>query len=866
MLPCKEYQGRKKTLKRTQWIDFFQRIRRSKVSFIAILVFVTCGVALYTGIKWSEPSFYRSLENDYDALNLRDLELVFTSGLSKEGLAELRKLPEVSEIEGIYVSYPFFHHNGERFHAKLTSITHHMDLLRVNEGRLPQEMNEIAVETCWAKEHGLSIGDEIILDHDGDDRAHFLRELITGKIPDPDFRNEDGMQYLHSDTFTVTALVDTPEGLSNLTSELGVSPVSPAALNLYLFVSRSAYDSEAFPGYTGALVRSDLLRGMETTSAAYKKAASGLADALRPAVERLCREQEERIEEAIKLLKVSPWGIPYSNMEMPPSSVALLTRENLGTVVMTGVIGEMMSKLCRNFGLVFIIIGIFVCYSTLSRLVYQETMLSGTKKALGFYDWEIIRSFMLYAVMVTLFGIIAGALLSVLMVQPLLLGVLSNTYLFSVLKTTFQWKDLALLCAAEISGMLLCAWLACHKTLWKSPLVLLSGAQPPSGEKRFITHRSLYQRLPLLYKCILHNFLNDRRRVIGTLIGIIGCTVLTVSSITFELAVTKAMDRQFGVLQCFDTIVYFDPDRSEAASQIALALDCAETGYVKASMARGALLSPEGKSVPVMLLTDDKGFENMLSFQTTEGVSLQPGKGAFLSCAFARQYGIEPGGTGDYLSADGRKYEFPVGGIMEHYIQLPRLVMTADEYEASFGTLPLENVYLVEKGSRTVRQIADSLSGIPGYINTSDYYADVLKIQSIINSVISAVMILYLVLSVLIALFVILDILTMFVTEKKRELITLMINGYSRRYVRRYISLDTVFQSIIGILSGVILGVILAAYDVNTMESDVSYFLRGIQPAACFAGIAFTAILIAVMTGLALRKIDRFRLSDINEV
>lgn len=853
-------------MKKTQWIDFFQRIRRSKVSFIAILVFVTCGVALYTGIRWSGPSFYRSMENDYDALKLRDLELVFTSGVSEEGLNELRRLPEVSEIEGVYVSYPFFCHNGERFHAKLASVTNEMDLLRVNEGRLPREKNEIAVETRWAKERGLSIGDTIVLDHDGDDRAHLLWELTDGKVPDTSFHNEDGMQYLHCDTFTVTALVDTPAGLSTLTADLETSPVSPAALNLTLFVARSAFDSEAFPGYTGALVRSDSLRGMATMSAAYKKAAAGLADALRPTAERLCEEQAERIRDAMKRLKASPLGAQYSDMEVPSFSIALLTRENLGTVVMTGVIGDMMSKLCMNYGSVFIILGIFVCYSTLSRLVYQETVLSGTKKALGFYDREIVRSYMLYAAVVTLLGVIVGTVLSVWMVQTLLLGVLGKTYLFSALSTTFQWKDILALSLIEIMTMLLSAWIACHKTLRKSPLTLLVGAQPPSGEKRFLTRTSLYRKLPLLYQCILQNFLNDRRRVIGTLIGIIGCTVLTVSSVTFDLAVTKTMDRQFGELQRFDTIVYFDANNSEAAAQISSALDHMETNYAKVCMTRGALLDPAGKSVSVTLLADDKEFENKLSFQTTKGELLQTASGPLLSCAFANQYGIDPGGTVDFLAADGRKYELPVGGIMECYILLPRLIMTAEEYETLFGTPPLENVFLVEKGSRTVRQIAESLSGIPGYINTSDHYAEVLKIKSIIDGIVHACMILYLVLSVLIALFVILDILLMFVAEKKRELITLTINGYSRRYVRRYITADTVLQSVVGILVGVALGMMLGAYDINTMESDITYFLHGIQPIACLAGMAFTAILITLMTGFVLRKVDRFRLSEINEV
>ena len=853
-------------MKRTQWIEFFHRIRRSIVSFIAILAFVTAGVALYTGIKWTEQSFYKSMEVDYDALKLRDMELVFSNGLSEDGVAELRELPEVSWIEGIYTVYQFLQHNGETYQAKICSVTEGVDLLRVNEGRIPEKENEIAVETYWALEHGISVGDMIVLNHDGDGSAHVLREIMDGKMPDMNFRNDDGMQYFHCDSFTVTALVDSPAELSTLTEGLECSPTSPAPVKLLLYVSPTAFDAAAFPGYTGALVRSDLLRGISTTDDTYKKAADQLTEALYPTAERLCREQEERVLDAVEQIKSSPLNAIYVSGEIPSAHVALLSRDTLGCVSMTGIVGELMSKLCTSFGLVFVVIGILVCYSTLSRLVYQETVLSGTKKALGFFNREITRSFLLYSAAVTLFGMVAGGLLSVVIVQNLILKVLSETYLFSVSVFTFRWKDFAVIFVLEIASMMFSAWLACHKTLRRAPLSLLAGSEPPSDKNRLLQRSRLYQKLPLLSKCIVQNFLNDRRRVIGTLIGIIGCTVLTVSSITFELAVIKGIDRQFGELQRFDTLVFFEPENSEAAKQIASVLSAAGTDYARVSMTCGSLGSPDGKKVSARIFADDQEFEGMISPTLPDGTPIQMEDGVQLSCAFAKQHGIESGDTVDFFSADGKEYRLPVDARIEYYIQLPRILMTADAYETYFGQAAEENVFLVERDTRTVKEIADSLEGIDGFICVSDYCEQIMRLQSIINMVITAVMVLYLALSMLIAVFVVLDILLLFVSEKKRELITLVINGYPLRYARRYICADTVFLSTIGILIGLVLGVVLGAWDIRGMESDVCYFLHGIQPFACIGGVLFTAILVAVMTVIAVRKINRFRLSDINEV
>lgn len=372
-------------MKKTQWIYFFQRIRRSKISFVAILVFIMFGVGLYTGLKWYEPALYQSMDADYNTQKFRDLELVFSSGLTEDGLEELQSVPEVSEIEGTYTAYQYFRYNGQKYQAKIKTVTDEIDLLRVKEGALPFAENEIAVDAYWAENNHLSVGDRIVLEHDGDGSAHLLRELLDGEMPDPAFRNDDGMQYFKCDTFTVTALVYSPAELSMIASKYEPSPVNPAPISAFFFAPRTAFDEDAFPGYTGALVRSDTLRGMATTDEAYAAAVAAFADTLRPVAERLCEDQTKRIHNAFEALRAFPSGVDASALTVPESSVVLLTRTSNPTVVLTDVIGEFGEKLCTNFGSVFLIIGILICYSTLSRLVYQETVLSGTKKGAGLF-------------------------------------------------------------------------------------------------------------------------------------------------------------------------------------------------------------------------------------------------------------------------------------------------------------------------------------------------------------------------------------------------------------------------------------------------------------------------------------------------
>ena len=66
--------------------------------------------------------------------------------------------------------------------------------------------------------------------------------------------------------------------------------------------------------------------------------------------------------------------------------------------------------------------------------------------------------------------------------------------------------------------MLLFAYIACRKTMnWKTT-ELLAGAEPPASKKHIWENTAVWKKLSVLTKSIINNFINDKRRVIATLI------------------------------------------------------------------------------------------------------------------------------------------------------------------------------------------------------------------------------------------------------------------------------------------------------------------------------------------------------------
>ena len=80
-------------MKKTRWIVLLRDIRKTWVSFLSVIVFVSLGVAIFLGIKWNEPALSQAMDRYLDEHRYHDLQMVFDFGikLSEKQLAKVRK-------------------------------------------------------------------------------------------------------------------------------------------------------------------------------------------------------------------------------------------------------------------------------------------------------------------------------------------------------------------------------------------------------------------------------------------------------------------------------------------------------------------------------------------------------------------------------------------------------------------------------------------------------------------------------------------------------------------------------------------------------------------------------------------------------
>ena len=114
------------------------------------------------------------------------------------------------------------------------------------------------------------------------------------------------------------------------------------------------------------------------------------------------------------------------------------------------------------------------------------------------------------------------------------------------------------------------------------------------------------------------------------------------------------------------------------------------------------------------------------------------------------------------------------------------------------------------------------------------------------------------------ALVVLLNLDIMFVDEKKRELIVLMICGFSTKDAKAYIYRDSLVLTVIGIILGVVFGAMMGNVTVDALEPAYGSFFKGFNWLAAVVGVVGAGTFSIAVLLFALRKIPRFDLTDIN--
>ena len=554
--------------------------------------------------------------------------------------------------------------------------------------------------------------------------------------------------------------------------------------------------------------------------------------------------------------------------QMKQYSWTVAGRDYNGGVVEASTFGNVTTQLAWSMAALFVIVGLLVSYSAVSRIVHEQITQIGTKKALGLRGREITTSFLAYSALAVVAGAIVGAITGVFVVESIINKTLGGRFLMGPYAPYFDIASTLAVTTAELALVLGATWLACHAILREHAVELLKGEKPPEAKTRFYEKWASWGKLPLLTQTIVNNCMNDKRRVFSTIVGVAGCTALIVTAITLNDDVLASYDAHYEDVYGFDAIAYVDPSVEGSIDAVDAALQDQGATTARVRIQRFSATRPDGSLalMRAVIPADDNTFAALYRVDAVSGDNFDPaGDGAWVSQAYETHVGARVGDALDLGSSDGTTHQVPIAGFQRFYLTYNELVMGRGYYEQAFDTELVPNAILVDTGDSDFESLVAATSEVDGFSDMVNDKQHQKRNFTAFSNVSRTVVLIYLALATLMAIVVLLNLNVMFIEEKKRELIVLMINGFSVKDAKRYIYNDTIVLTFIGIVLGLILGSAMGSITVMAIEPATATFLKGIAWRAILVGTVVTIVLATVMSLIALRRIPAFKLTDINK-
>lgn len=513
------------------------------------------------------------------------------------------------------------------------------------------------------------------------------------------------------------------------------------------------------------------------------------------------------------------------------------------------------------FPILFLIIAILISLTTITRMVDEERGLIGTYKALGFTNKEIRRKYVIYAAAACLVGGIIGDIGGYVILPNIIFIVFHVMYLlpeyFMQFDALFGLGGILLF---EV-GILAATLYACGRKLRRMPAVLMRPKAPKSGARVLLERVTfVWKRLSFLNKVTARNLFRYKKRMIMTIVGIMGCTALLLCGFTIKDSVAEMIPQQYEKLYKYDLMaVTQDDDFAVLEEKMQEDKEIAEYLPVRVESLEIYNEAGQKETLQVIVVSEGSMLEPYIYLKDKENqeYTLEDGD-IFLTRNATRILGFEIGDTVKWQNLDLVEVEAPITQIVENYLG-NMAYMTEATYRELFDTYePNAVLAIFSESCKDPAVYSEDLSRMDEVISavsTEEMSGEFESAFALINMVVYVV----LVLAALLAFVVLFTLSNTNISERERELATIKVLGFYNHEVHSYVNKETIILTGIGILCGMPAGWVLGRYimgilEFPSLEFYITLYTRSYGIAAVITVIF--ALLVNTITNKTLNKIN----------
>ncbi len=519
----------------------------------------------------------------------------------------------------------------------------------------------------------------------------------------------------------------------------------------------------------------------------------------------------------------------------------------------------------QAFPIIFFLVAILICLTTMTRMVEEDRTLIGTYKSLGYTKRHISMKYILYAIFACIFGGLLGTLIGFIGLPKVIWMIIRNMYVLPTFQLSFYPVYGIGGFVLFLTGIVGATVYACAEMLHKRPSELMR-PKPPKEGSRILLERVpfVWKHLKFLDKVTCRNLFRYKKRAVMTIVGILGCMMLIVFGFGIKDTVGGVMSDQYNKVTVYDAIVIADNLETKEMDQ--LAAEWKTSNMVKEMLQLKITTltlssSSDNVEITVMVIPDDADFTSFVHLRDLETNFIKPlpKEGIVVTQNAAKQLKLKSGDTVSLQNEDNLEYTFPVAYVSVNHVG-NYVYVSESCYQTVFKDYAANSFLLnYEEPSKAEEWLAslNEDNRILSVSSSREAMATFGEVKQTVN------MVVYLLIgmSAILAFTVLFTLSNINVSERERELATIKVLGFRHKEVYSYVNKETFILTFLGILLGIPAGYgITNAILSNVSIADIAFKVR-ISVAAYLS-----AALLTMLFTFMVDKITHRILREINMV
>lgn len=496
------------------------------------------------------------------------------------------------------------------------------------------------------------------------------------------------------------------------------------------------------------------------------------------------------------------------------------------------------------FPVIFFFVALLVILSTASRLILRERIHIGTMKALGIKNASIVFHYAFLSAFITFIGSVAGAVLGPLIV-PNVMGI-KYTLMFSMpmlsgIVVSIPWTGLtiALVC---LCSSLIGVW-ASRSVIRENPAECMRPKQVnyrPHVKRGTGSKGARATHALLSCRMAMRNIRINWGRAVMTVIGILGCSALLLTSFGIGDTLDASVENDLGGL------FYYDVSFSYASSQKEEIFSVLDEWRQS-----GRIASYENVKAYVVTEQEESDTISVWVFEENSAVTSVIENGNTLSQNKAQEFGLS---VGDEIS-------FTVGAYRAT-CRIDDIVQTSvwNGYfttENPFDESCYSSDYVWIRADDP-DAVAETLKDMDGALTVQTMQERLGEIESMISST-NMMKYTLMVFAVLLSVVVLYNLSLLNLKERMRDMATLKVLGYTHFQIALSLILEIMVLTFLGTAIGCVFGYPLLWLVMTINEISIMSFVITLLPISYVFAVA-----ISLGTAMIINLIFGFLISGIN--